>query len=318
MTEIRFSSYEPGDEKHILDLFPKCFAGRRLAPEYWDWRFKQNPLNDIKIQLAWVENQLVGHYAVSPAILSVKGKYYKAAQSVTTMCDPVNTFGGLLQLLADQLHESLSENAYAAMWCFPNATSHAAFVRNLCWKDIYEIPMLTLDLKKYRSTKVDGAIVELREFGPEFETLWAGARQFYDILTKRDQLSLKWRFKDNPIVNYRILGYFSGGELLGYLVFSIYCNDQLQIVDLFSFPQPKVARELIKGAVNIARETNMRVVKIWMPIHNLLHLELERMGFVNKEPIIYFLAKMLKSEREIEDIWDARRWYLAMGDCDNF
>jgi hypothetical protein len=137
-------------------------------------------------------------------------------------------------------------------------------------------------------------------------------------LTRRDRQYLKWRFNDNPVVNYRVLGYFSDGQLQGYLVFNIYRGDQFQIVDMFGLPQPKIARELIKSAIIMARELNMKIVKMWMPIHNWFHIELERIGFVNREPITHFGARILKADTPIGDIWDVRRWHFSMSDCDNF
>lgn len=318
MTNIRFASYQPGDEKHILELFSRCFPGRQMDPQYWDWRFRRHPSKDIMIQLAWLDNQLVGHYAISPVILSVNGQYYKTAQALTTMCDRTIIFQGFIKTLTDQLHETLLEHSYSAMWCFPNSVSHPGYARSLGWRDVYEIPTLTLDLKQISSFEENSAILELKQFGPEFAVLWDNARPSYDILIKRDQQSLKWRFQDNPVVHYRILGYFYRGELQGYLVFSVFGGDQFQIVDMFNLPEPIILHDLIKTAINLAKDMNMRIVKIWMPIHHPVHVELERMGFVNKEPITYLGGKPLKSDASIEDIWDVRRWYFTMSASDNF
>ena len=318
MSEIRFASYQPGDEKHILELFSKCFPGRQMDPQYWDWRFRKNPAGDIQIQLAWSNDELVGHYAVSPVVLSIHGADHLTALSLTTMTHPAQRGAGLFRLLGNQLYENLAHSCYVIAWGFPNDMIHHARVRNLHWRAIYEIPMFTLDLERLKTSHGSDCVQELYQFGPEFDDLWTQAKQSYGILTKRDQKYLKWRFKDNPIVHYRILGYSMNGAMQGYLVFSIYRGEHLQIVDMLTVPDPSIALELVWAVINISKDINMKVVTMWLPVHQRVHQELERIGFANIGPITYLGARALDLDNQHEDIWDARRWHYSMSDSDNF
>ena len=318
MPEIRFGAYQPGDEKHILELFSKCFPGRQMDPQYWDWRFKHNPSGNIQIQLAWLNDDLVGHYAVSPVILSIHGIDHLTALSMTTMTHPSHRGLRLFPSLAGKLYERMTQESYSAVWGFPNDMSHRVFVRDLGWRDIYEIPMFALDLERIKQVIQPNSIRELDQFGAECDTLWQQVQQSYGILTQRDQKYLNWRFRDNPITQYRILGYQSDGAFHGYLVFSVYRGEHLQIVDMLTVPDPGIAIELVRAAINIAKDMKMKVVKMWLPVYQGVHQELDRIGFVNTGPITYLGARALNLDTQNEDVWDARHWYYSMSDSDNF
>ena len=70
---LTFRPYLPGDETKIAGLFRCCFD-RRLDLDLWSWRFRQNPAGPSVILLAWDEETLVSHYAVTPVIRTINGK----------------------------------------------------------------------------------------------------------------------------------------------------------------------------------------------------------------------------------------------------
>ena len=78
--EIR--KYKLGDENAILDLFKLSFK-KEMSLDYWNWRFRDNPIGTQMIYLMWDNSKLVGHYAVSPNILSIGGDMCKSALSMT-------------------------------------------------------------------------------------------------------------------------------------------------------------------------------------------------------------------------------------------
>ena len=65
-------SYKSGDEQAILSLFHECFK-KEMAYEFWHWRFINNPANQNIIQLAWEDDILAAHYAVSPTMVCIGG-----------------------------------------------------------------------------------------------------------------------------------------------------------------------------------------------------------------------------------------------------
>jgi len=89
--------YVQGDETSILKLFQLVFK-KEMTQEFWEWRFKNNPFTeDVFIYLMWDGSNLIGHYAVSPVELKIKGEIIKTALSMTTMTHP--DYGGARNIL---------------------------------------------------------------------------------------------------------------------------------------------------------------------------------------------------------------------------
>lgn len=64
----------------ICSLFSDCFM-RKLDLQLWEWLYLQNPLGDPIINLAFLDDQLVGHYAFIP----IKTSHHRIFLSATTM-----------------------------------------------------------------------------------------------------------------------------------------------------------------------------------------------------------------------------------------
>ena len=288
-----------------------------MSLEYWTWRFLQNPSDAPKILLSWDEDTLVAHYSVSPVTLSVEGEDYSSALSMTTMTAPDYRGLGLFPSMAAQLYDELAQAHYVAVWGFPNYSSHRGFINHLGWKDIYEIPMKILEISSAKTDRFPNKVVELDNFDIRVDRLWRQASRHHHTMVKRDSRYLEWRFTNNPATNYRFFGYFEKGSLLGYAVTSVYREDELQVVDMLALPDNQIMLELWSRIIEDAKATNMKLVKMWLPVHSPFHQNLERLGFRNAAPVTYFGARQLINLSGI-DVTHPRTWHYSMSDSDNF
>jgi len=231
--KLKTCFYKTGDEIHILDLFRKSF-GRDLDKRLWFWRFRDNPAGAGVINLAWDGDLLVAHYAITPVISRIHGCDLLTGLSGTTITHPDYRGRGLFPKLARSTYDYMLQLGIGMVWGFPNALSHVGFVRNLNWMDIYEVPTLRLSLTKHFSLPVPSEnVVKLDRFDDRFDCLWEQVENEFQIITKRDLKYLRWRYIQNPSVQYRILAYEDQGNLLGYAVFKQYRNE-FQIVDILT------------------------------------------------------------------------------------
>lgn len=311
-------AYQPGDETAILDLFEQSFD-IPMSIEFWNWRFRDNPEAEPMIDLAWDGDVLAAHYAVSPIIISLAGTPHLAALSMTTMTHPDYRGKGLFTTLASTLYARMEAQGYVIVWGFPNHRSHYGLIRHLMWQDICEIPMFRLDINELRFTpSISDKIIQLSTFGKQFDALWGLAGSNYDIAVRRDHNYLNWRFIANPQHTYYCYGYIEGGQLLGYIVFKQYKTVEIDIVDFLTVPEWPVVRELVGAVLEYCRQNSYKAINTWLPLRYPFHLDLEKTGFRNHEPITYFGSRILNSAVANLDFGDVRQWYYTMGDSDTF
>ncbi len=315
-SELESRLYQPGDEKHILQLFRSSYA-RELDERFWAWRFRHSPAGEGVIYLSWDGHVLAAHYAVTPVLLRVNGQYWLTGLSGTTMTHPDYRGRGLFPDLAQRTYAYMAETGMGLVWGFPNALSHRGFVRNLNWVDIYEIPTLRLSLQGRSLPPPGDQVIEMEELDAHFDRLWNQVRDDCPIIARRDRQHLQWRYVENPAERYRILAHVEDESLLGYAVFKRYQNE-LQIVDLLTVQDVNVGLGLVSRVAHIALEESAASVSLWLNVTHPLHHALEKWGFGNGEPITYLGGLALQPDLPADDLYDFRNWYLTMGDSDVF
>lgn len=314
--EIR--PYQPGDESAILQLFEEIFK-KPMALDYWNWRFRDNPVIGPSISLAWDGERLAAHYAVSPVMMQISGESRLTALSMTTMTHPNYRGQGLFMRLASDIYVRLQRQGCVLVWGFPNGQSHRGFIRDLNWRNIGEIPMLQMDLNGLRSMPSDarGTVIELNNFDSRVDQLWSTICPNYKLSIQRNQKFMNWRYGLNPQNKYRILACCHGDELLGYVVFKSYGTD-FDIVDILTIDDRLIGVDLVRGVIDLALEMGAMSLNMWEPLHSKFHLELEKLGFRNGSPVTYFGARVLNETGLSLDVADLRNWHFSMGDSDVF
>jgi hypothetical protein len=291
-----------------------------MSLEFWRWRFLDNPAGGPLIELAWSRDELVGHYAVSPVILSIKGNEIKSALSVTTMTHPDYRGHGIICQLAKRLYKRLEDMGFYAVWGFPNRNFHGLTVRHLNWHDISDIPMFvkSMDVCWDDHGATHGCIEIINEFDAKNDALWKKDKDKIPIQVARYSDYLNWRFMKNPSVKYTALCYYRDDEVLGHAVVSKYNEIQWQIVDLYGGSDTGVVVELIKAVELMAREAGAKRLAFWVPVAAPIHTEVDKLGFEGSAPITYLGGRCFKNLPGKTDFYNSRNWYNCLSDSDNF
>ncbi len=309
--------YQPGEERHISELFRLCF-GRDLSEQYWRWRYLDNPVGPGVICLAWDGDTLVAHHAVSCVGLHVQRQDWVLGLGGGAMTHPGYRGHGLYRQVARWTWERMAERGMPIAVAFANPFSHRLIIRDLEFVDLYEIPTLRLQLPPavglYRSTE---GIVELEDFDDRFDRLWSRVSNDYVVIARRNRAYLHWRYVRHPAERYRILAYVNGGEVLGYVVLKRY-QEELHVVDVLSVPDFDAVEGLISYAAQLAVHESASGLSLWLNVSHPLHWALERLGFRNGEPVTYMTAKVLRPELSEAEVYNFRNWYFTMGDSDVF
>jgi GNAT superfamily N-acetyltransferase len=304
-----FRSYTAGDEMAICALYSRAYRGKTLDDAAWRWRFLQNPTSATFVELAFCGDRLVAHYAVTPVLVSLAGHSQYAALSGTTMTDPEFSGRGLFPALANRVYERLASAHFSFIFGFPNTNSHRGFIRDLGWRDVWEVPILRLHISKARVPRLD-MTTTLDEGWDSALTKMSPPQPTQGVGIVRDGTYLSWRYQQNPTQQYRVLSTANGGLV----VFKRY-GDELQLLELLGSREQRVA---VAGAiVALAQEEGCATVGLWLNLHDPLHRELERWGFENSTPVTYLGARPLQPEFA-GVLNDYSNWSLSMGDSDVF
>lgn len=316
MKTLHCASYVQGDEAAIRALFKRSFA-REMRADFWQWRFAENPFDELFIELAWDGDVLAGHYAVSPVVLSVDGEEWPTALSMTTMTHPDYRGRGLFTTLAASLYARMEAQGIRMVWGFPNSQSHRGFIRDLGWRDLYEVPTFSIvltDSAVKRIPQASGGVVEVDAFDSTFDDLWTRSRRDDVVLTRRDSKYLRWRYSDHPINQYDVIAKVAdGGGIDAYLVYKTY-EKSYDVVDLYGVhPEPQV--DLVADLCRQAAGAGAEKVQMWCPLADPLHRDLEKLGALNGEPVTYFGCRVFTGG-ELSAVNDYRRWRIGFGDSD--
>ncbi len=316
MSNLSLRPYQPGDEQAILELFSVCYPGA-MAPAAWAWRFRDNPAGAGVITLAWDGATLAAHYAVTSLAMGCQGRAVAAGLSGTTMTRPAYRGRRLFPLLGRETYDRMCAAGMGMVWGFPNHLSHRGFIRDLEWADIYEVPKF---LWQPAGTAAVASSVdvpaELPEFDDRFDALWARVGAGMQLAVRRDRRHLDWRYARHPDQRYRILAAAEPGQLLGYAVFKRY-QDEFQVVDLLSLPDPAIGERLVLRVAELALAEGAAGVSLWLNVAHPLHAALEKLGFRNAAPITYLGGRAWQPDL-VPIARDYRNWHVTMGDSDVF
>lgn len=116
-------------QQPIIDLFKECF-GRELSAIMWDWAYIRNPLGDPLVNLAILEEKVVGHYAFIP-IATTK---FRVLLSLTTMVSPSARKYNIFFDLANKSYDFAKQMGYEFIIGFPNKNSVLVHEKLLGWK----------------------------------------------------------------------------------------------------------------------------------------------------------------------------------------
>jgi hypothetical protein len=280
----------------------------------WEWRFLRKPAGKGLVELAWENEILAGHYAVSPVRMRVRGNDVLAALSGTTMTHPQYRGAGLFPLLARRTYARARQAGQMLVMGFPNRYSHRGLIRDLGWRDVGEVPKFAAMVSDIGPVREDPGIVELKRFDRRFDQLWNEAKDVHPISVVRDRCYLQWRFAENPESDYRIFACKVGRRIGGYAVAKRY-RKELHVVDILCL-DADIGVRLVRRVALAAVRLGLSAVSMWLNPELELHRELERLGFQPGAPVTYFCVLPLRTVVLSRGACDFRNWYLTMGDSD--
>lgn len=307
--------WQPGDETAIQELFQTVF-GRTLAPDFWNWRFKQHPAGGPLIMLAWVGDRLASHYAAAQCPLFIDGRAMRGALSMTSMTHPEFRSMGLFEKTGLALYSQLSEQGYAATWGFPNTNINVHRQKKLGWLPVSDVSRLSLSLPRdgiLGFSQDLGGVIETDKIDARFGRHTARMLRQDTVQLGRDTETLAWRVDQNPVNQYIRLVLPDGDEIAGYAILKRWQADEIDIVDM-SADDEEALQLVLRAAIAKATYLGASKVNTWCLNRDERRLPLERIGLNATGPVTYMGVRAL--DPSLKNIDDPRRWRISMLDSD--
>jgi GNAT superfamily N-acetyltransferase len=327
--------YLPGDESEIQELFKFVFKremGKTESKEHWDWEFLKNPSGLGEILLAVDKDKIVGHYAVIPERIKIKGIPSVGTLSLDTMVHPDYQGQRIFTKLATSLYEDIGKKGMPITYGFPNQNSIHGIVNKLEWKEIATLPVLQLTISAEKViTKALGSKL-LGKAG----SLFLGKKRLIDqvfdqgssgmeIALIRDSRYLNWRYIEKPENDYVCFSISGKEQKYGYIVLKIeekFDFNSAFIVDYFSRgDEPSLDRHLISWATDFLNYKDTDIIVVVMFPHIAYYKIFRKLGYIRVPKRffpkdIYFCARKNTDDIDFDLIRDSRNWYLTWGDTD--
>lgn len=354
MKKIIIRKYKKGDEKQIIPLLKLTFKLPMFDDEkYWNWMYKNNPENLMKIWLAEDNGKIVGHYAVMPVSMKIVDKLQLGTLSINIAVHPAYQGRGIFPTLVKQTYNELAEEGIQITISYPNERSYPIFIKKLDWFGIPSLPTLfrPFDLEGlltrkihnrylvkmvnslgllflkifFREKKYDLAgKIDVRKvsfFDDRIDEFWKDASKGYKIITVRDKKYLTWRYLENPNYDYLIYLAEKEGKILGYIVLKLMAIDKSSksgmIVDLLTLPDQKDATfTLISKAIEYFKEGEADVVTCYMQNKHYYGI-LRKIGFIPLPLKNPKLCARFHTANNKTLFSTSKNWFITGGDRPN-
>jgi len=315
--------YQSDDEYQILNLYEEV-NNRKMALEYWRWRYSKSPFGKGIIKLVFADGKLIGHYAVTPMDILFNNKPLRAVFSLHTMTHPGFQRRGIFTFLAEEVYKRCQSEGFSFVYGFPNENSYHGFINKLGWMGFGQ--MSSLEKKLYamtNATSKDGNVHEIDKFDDRVNVLWNTVKAGYRIIVPRTKDYLNWRFAEHPTIEYPRYIIMSGNsELSGYMILKVYKKgDEAKghIVDMLSVDDEHTVKSLLNSAYDYFIRKGIGNLSCWIPERCFCARIFREEGFVSKEFDVNFGVRIFeKADKSLKSIEQLDNWHLTMSDVDVF
>jgi len=299
----------------VIDLFSLVF-NKKLAPEYWDWRFVKNPFGKPIIRLCLDDEKLVATYLVHPIVVELNGKTQTGLFSMFTMTDSKYAGLGIMTNLANEVFSIGKQRSHSFVMGFANVNSRYIFTKKLGFSELATMKELTADLP-HKISKSRLVCTKIDFFDETFSQFYDSVKQTSLITIPRKADYLNWRFIKNPENKYECYKITHNGELIGYFILKNYQGVKGHIIDFLIKDNQEAYNAMLTSAIDFCNLNNLSKLTLWVNSSLPLYAHLIKNGFYDKQMENFFIYKNL-TDHSMEEMGNSKNWYITMSDSDVF
>jgi hypothetical protein len=321
---------------------------------FLQWQYFENPCGDAVIICARekIKDKLVAVYIVNPVEINFGIEKRIGALSLNTFTRKDFRGKGLFPIMAKACYEKAKEKGAQFIIGFPNQSSYSGFINKLEFSDLGNVNymfkpiniwgILTQKLIK-RTDKLILPALFSSKFNQEFEIREINIEDLVDkesltvffesqkrtgiIHTNLNIDYLKWRYINNPLHLYNLIGAFDASGLKAFAVINIKQNGWMRngfIVDLYISEENKKSNKMtgrffVGSIIKYFRSNHVHFVKVYTNKNSYEYKFLKSAYFLSKSTFsksinIPFIYKQLDNNNNISP--SIEHWNIVMGDTD--
>jgi GNAT superfamily N-acetyltransferase len=305
------------DRDAIVDLFRSVFGDEDATPEWWDWKYLENPCGSTIGVVAEVGTRIVGQYAASPRMFRIEGRDVRAVHGIDLMVDPAYRRQGMFRELLARTCQIARSSGIELLYHTGNSASRPGMLSTPDYHDVFPVapvwfkplslvglvaaipgfphrggpPLNAADSRTEDDLSVSQAVsseISVRNVPLDYEALSsvsARAATRRRLSAVRDRAYLTWRYSASSGHRFRALAVFVADEPVGYAVFSVRKQGpvlagfitELEVVNEHAI---HAVRALISAVANVARRDGAVLLSSLTVPRSLEASVLRRSGFV--------------------------------------
>lgn len=344
---LTFRLCSPGDEEELVAFHHRA-RGFNSSPEFWRWKYFENPAGPACVSLALDGEKVVGRLGFIPIRVRIGTRDVLAAQQVDSDILEDYRKGGTYFRLAGIVDKEGKKRALAFGFGFSTAATKKISTEALGFSvvtpvtrtvkvidpayyisDRFKIPLTYLPgphFKRFIQWReerlaIDGVdMQEIIEFGSQFDDLWEKANPG-SIMVVKDAIYLNWRYIKCPTVQYKIYTASEKGELKGFIAIQLKLKDGIKhgiIADLICLlNNPGIVESLLFEAVKHFLQKGAVSIKCWLPQNHPFYPVLIKRGFRARATKVFLLVMPNESSDISADVLqNDKNWFYVLGDSD--
>jgi GNAT superfamily N-acetyltransferase len=342
---VRIREWCPGsDDAALLELSNRAF-GLERSPEYFAWKYRDNPAGPARIGLAELDGRPVCMACLLPMRMRLAGRDALGSLSVDIATAPELRGRGLYRRVASTLWQSLAEDGFAVTYGFTNRLSTAVTLGVLGRREVGPLPLRVRLLRPLRlaaaalrlgadardpgpaADPAGDGVARVGRFDARWDELWRRIEPALDVAVVRDRAYLSWRYAQRPDATYEILADLPRGPegpLGGYLVWRPLDRFGVRsafVADLAVDPgQAGAARRLLRGAAARARRRGASLLALLSWPGCPTHPAARRLAPLPVPPALFPQMNVFSAighgEVDTGALADPARWWIGWGDSD--
>jgi len=328
-------------------ILATCRAGGLvISDEQYRWKYEENPLGPASCWLV-VErghDTLVGHVALFPRRLLVRGASWRAAVVGDFVVDPAHRTFWPAVLLQKAAVSACGPGQFSFLYTFPNQLARSVLLRAgyrslgsfrtgvrllqtraafrnlphrlaLPWAADASDAALKWLSKETWYRRRDMYVRELSAFDGSFDILWAKMLPQFAGVIDREMTYANWRFGSAAHKQYSIFAVLkpATSEVAGYIVWSAQ-DGKVLISDILVFDE--ALDTLLGEFIRLQRQRNANSIVIGYFGGAALARKLQQFGFIFRRSPAEVLVCADSKLLPVNPIPNPDGWYFVDGDAD--
>lgn len=352
-------SYEESDSKAVSDFFKRCFLGdlkfivRSHEPEYYEWKYRENPWGTPAAFIAEEDSKIIGLFSVVPRRIKLQDDIVEIGETGDAYIDPQYQGKGIFwKLIAHAFKEMKAQNIvsfystaneptlkiWTELFRFKKLFEYYSIVRPLDFAGIFRkrlklgflLPFIAWPfsfLYKIRYSQPcdrewrDMRLQKLESSDQRLTQLWQNGCTKYPFTLVKDKDYFQNRFYSNP-EQYQIYALQRGKQILGYSVikytqvFNMKCG---HIVDIMvPSGDADFMKALIAMSLGVIKRDGADFASSWAIEDTSLCRAFQQFGFWQRKKRYHVVfGGDITKRKDFKKMQDKHLWSFTHGDSDN-